>query len=309
MSPMARDAVLVFGSLNMDLVARVPRMPAPGETLSGHGFLANPGGKGANQAVACARQGARVAMVGRVGDDLFAAQLRDSLAAQGVDAQGVATAAGHPTGVALILVDDAGQNCIAVIPGANAQLQAGDADVLGPALAGAGLLLLQLEVPVPAVLRAAQLAREHGCRVLLNPAPVQPLPQALWPLVDILVVNETEASMYSGLPAVAAGNAEEAARLLRGRGPGLVLVTLGAEGVAWADADGTGRLPAPRVRAVDTTAAGDTFIGALAARLVAGRPVRESIAEAIRAAAICVTRPGAQAAMPTRAEVESFRGN
>jgi ribokinase len=303
---MAREQVLVFGSLNMDLVGRVPRMPAPGETLTGHGFLSNPGGKGANQAVACARQGARVAMAGRLGDDGFAAELRESLASQGVDAAGVRTAKGEPTGVALILVDDAAQNCIAVIPGANGSVGVEDADALRPALERSALLLLQLEVPMPAVLRAATLAREAGCRVLLNPAPAQPLPEALWPLLDLLVLNETEAAMYCGVPQVAATDAERVAAQLRERGPGLVLLTLGAEGVAWADAEGTGRMPAPRVQAVDTTAAGDTFIGAFAARFIEGAALRDAVAHAMRAAAICVTRAGAQAAMPTREETERF---
>ncbi|WP_309246661.1 PfkB family carbohydrate kinase [Ramlibacter montanisoli] len=151
-----RRKVVVFGSLNMDLVARVPRMPEPGETLMGHGFLSNPGGKGANQAVACARQGARVEMVGRVGNDGFAAELRAALAAQGVAADGVATAEGQGTGVAMIMVDDGAQNCIAVIPGANAAVGIADAQALRPRLQDASLLLLQLEVPMEAVVRAAE---------------------------------------------------------------------------------------------------------------------------------------------------------
>jgi ribokinase len=301
-----RSQVVVFGSLNMDLVARVPRMPEAGETLTGHGFLANPGGKGANQAVACARQGARVRMVGRLGDDGFAAELRAALAAQEVDAAGVLTTPGQGTGVAMIMVDDRAQNCIAVIPGANACVAAGDAESLRPRLRDAAMLLLQLEVPMASVVRAAAVAREAGCSVLLNPAPAQALPSELWPLLDLLVVNETEARMLAGLASVTRDNAGEAAALLRRRGPRDVLVTLGEHGVAWASADGTQHFDALRVRAVDTTAAGDTFIGALAALLVEGRSMPEAVRHAIRAAAICVTRPGAQASMPTRAEVEAF---
>jgi ribokinase len=302
----ARGQVLVFGSLNMDLVGRVPRMPAPGETLTGHAFFSNPGGKGANQAVACARQGARVAMAGCVGEDGFAAALRGALAADGVDVSAVRSASGTATGVALILVDDAAQNCIAVIPGANGQAGVADAEALRGALHESALLLLQLEVPLVAVMRAAALAREAGCQVLLNPAPAQPLPQALWPLLDVLVLNETEAAMYCGLAQVPAAEAEAVAQRLRARGPALVLLTLGADGVAWADASGTGRMAPPRVQAVDTTAAGDTFIGAFAARRVEGAALRDALAHALRAAAICVTRAGAQAAMPTREEVERF---
>ena len=299
----ARRQVVVFGSLNMDLVVRVPRMPAAGETLTGHAFLSNPGGKGANQAVACARQGAAVAMVGRVGADAGGEDLREGRVAEGIDAEGVGTATGEGTGVAAILVDDAAQNCIAVVPGANAQVTPADAEALRPVLEQAALLLLQLEVPMASVLRAAEVARASGCAVLLNPAPAQALPAALWPLVDILVLNETEARMLSGLASVDVGNAAEAAALLARRGPREVIVTLGADGVVWHSPLGMQRFAARKVKAVDTTAAGDTFIGALAALRVEGLPMEESLAHAIRAAAICVTRPGAQASMPTRAEV------
>jgi ribokinase len=307
-APAVRSGVVVFGSLNMDLVARVPRMPEPGETLAGHGFLSNPGGKGANQAVACARQGARVEMVGRVGDDGFAAELRAELARQGVTADGVGTAPGSSTGVAMIMVDDGAQNCIAVIPGANALVDAVDAQALRARLQGAAMLLLQLEVPMAAVARAAAEAREAGCKVLLNPAPARALPSALWPLLDILVVNENEARLLSGLPEVTRENAARAAAVLRARGPGDVLVTLGVQGVVWSSAGGTQHFDAVPVRAVDTTAAGDTFIGALAALLVEGRSMEEAIRHAIRAAALCVTRPGAQASMPSRREVDAFAG-
>lgn len=302
---MSRE-VVVFGSLNMDLVARVPRMPAPGETLAAHGFLANPGGKGANQAVAAARQGASVAMAGRVGDDGFGAELRQALRTQGVDDAGVVGTSGTSTGVAMILVDDAAQNCIAVVPGANGLIDARDAESLGDSLQGAAWLLLQLEVPLPAVLRAAQVARAQGCRVLLNPAPAQALPDALWPLVDLLVLNESEAQLLASLPQVDAKNAAETAALLAARGPREVVLTLGADGLVWHSPGGSQRLPARRVQAVDTTAAGDTFIGALAARLVQGADMEAALRHATKAAAICVTRPGAQASMPTRAETEAF---
>jgi ribokinase len=301
-----RQKVVVFGSLNMDLVVRVPRMPQPGETLSAHGFLSNPGGKGANQAVACARQGGRVVMVGRVGDDGFGGQLRTALVAQGVNAAGVATTPGVSSGVAMIMVDDAAQNCIAVVAGANASVGIEDADALREWLADAGLLLLQLEVPMTSVLKAAAGAKEAGCTVLLNPAPAQALPDALWPLLDILVLNETEAQLLSGLALVDLHNAVDAAMLLRRRGPRDVIVTLGEQGVVWVSAVGVRHFKAHKVEAVDTTAAGDTFIGALAALLVEGRSMEEALAHAIRAAAICVTRAGAQASMPSREEAERF---
>jgi ribokinase len=299
-----RSQVVVFGSLNMDLVVRVGRMPQPGETLSAHGFLTNPGGKGANQAVACARQGASVRMVGRVGDDGFGAQLRAAIIGQGVDAGAVAQTPGVSTGVAMIMVDDSGQNCIAVVPGANASVGNEDTQALRDRLTDAGLLLLQLEVPMASVLQAATVARQSGCMVLLNPAPAQVLPEPLWPLLDILVLNETEAGLLCGLATVGASNAAAAAALLLRRGPRQVIVTLGEQGVVWASPDGIRHLPAFRVKAVDTTAAGDTFIGALAALLVEGRAMEEALCHAIRAAAICVTRVGAQASMPSRQEVD-----
>ena len=299
-----RAGVVVFGSLNMDLVVRVPRMPEAGETLTGRSFLANPGGKGANQAVACARMGGRVAMAGRVGDDGFGQELRAALAVQGVDAQAVATTPGCSTGVATILVDDAAQNCIAVVPGANGQAGEADAQGLRARLEQAALLLLQLEVPMAAVVRAAATARAAGCRVVLNPAPAQELPEALWPLVDLLVLNETEARMLSGLASVDEHNAGEAAALLARRGPGDVIVTLGEHGVVWVSAAGERKFPAHKVQAVDTTAAGDTFIGALAALLTEGAGMEDALRHALAAAALCVTRPGAQASMPNRAEVE-----
>ena len=303
---LVRRHVVVFGSLNMDMVVRVPRMPQAGETLSGRGFFSNPGGKGANQAVACARQGGQVRMVGRVGDDVFGSQLRAAVLAQGVDVERVTTSADASTGVAMVMVDDTAQSCIAVVPGANASVSVADAEALRDWLPEAGLLLLQLEVPIAAVERAALMAREGGCTVLLNPAPAQALPEAVWPLVDILVLNETEAQLLSGMPMVDTSNAGHAAALLLRRGPRHVVVTLGAQGVVWGSAAGTWHLAAHKVQAVDTTAAGDTFIGALGALLVEGRTMEQALAHAIRAAAICVTRAGAQASMPLREEVESW---
>lgn len=301
-----RNRVVVFGSLNMDLVVRVPQMPRPGETLAGYDFLSNPGGKGANQAVACRRQGAHVEMVGRVGDDSFGQQVLAALQTEEVQLQGVAVVAGQTTGVAMIMVDDHAQNCIAVVPGANSQLEEHDAEALRSWLGDAAMLLLQLEVPVPAVVRAALVARQVGCQVLLNPAPAQALPEVLWPLIDILVVNETEAAMLAGVPRVARENASEVAALLLQRGPREVIITLGESGVVWACIGSVQTYDAVPVHPVDTTAAGDTFIGALAAMLVEGHAMGQAVSHAVHAAALCVTRPGAQASMPSRAEVERF---
>ena len=300
-----RSKVVVFGSLNMDLVVRVPRMPEAGETLSGHAFITNPGGKGANQAVACARQGARVDMAGRVGNDAFGAELRAALQADGIDHQGVVTT-GTSTGVAMIMVDDAAQNCIAIVPGANASVGLEDAEALRGKLADARMLVLQFEVPMEPLVRGAAIARELGCTVMLNPAPARPLPDELWPLVDVLVLNEIEARLLSELPSVNANNAANAAAVLLQRGPQHVIITLGAQGVVWASAGTVRHFDAVQVTAVDTTAAGDTFIGALSALLVEGATMEAALRHAIRAAAICVTRPGAQASIPTRAEVDTL---
>jgi ribokinase len=283
--------IVVFGSMNMDLMVRVARAPRGGETLQGRSFLANPGGKGANQAVACARQGARVAMVGCVGDDGFGKTLRNALAADGIDVAHVRTA-GESTGVAVVMVDDEGENRITVVPGANELLKA-DAE----ALAGK-YLLLQCEVPMPEVVSAARTMRAKGATVVMNPAPVCKLPDELWSLVDILVVNEIEAAELSGLPVAAPASAAAAATSLRRRGPSATIVTLGNQGVLVADEAGCRHFPALAVKVVDTTAAGDTFIGAMCAARAAGLSMDAAVTRGIQAATICVTRAGAQASIP-----------
>lgn len=300
-----RAEVLVFGSLNMDLAVRVPRVPEAGETLQARSLLQTPGGKGANQAVACARLGAKVAMVGRVGDDAFGLALKAALEADGVDTGAVATDAA-PTGVALIMVDDGAQNRIALVPGANASVSVEDARQLRPLLEHANLVSLQLEVPMPAVCEAAAQARASGCTVLLNPAPARPLPDALWKLVDILVLNETEAALLGGLEVRDIAGAAQAAELLRRRGPAQVILTLGSQGAVVASAEGCRHFAALSVQAIDTTAAGDTFIGALCAALAQGAGLDVGISLGIQAAAVCVTREGAQISMPHRDELAAM---
>ena len=296
--------IVVAGSLNMDLVMRLPRVPGPGETLSGHDFSTVPGGKGANQAVACARMGAPVAMVGRVGADANGRTLLDALKTDAIDGTQVAALDGVSTGVAIILVEDDGQNRIALAAGANGRLDEGAIDVAGPTIERAAMLVMQLEVPMPAVLRAARRARAAGVPVLLNAAPVAALPDALWALVDTLVVNETEAAALAALPADNPRDAQIAAAALCARGPARVIVTLGANGVvAYECALGGRHWPAHRVDVVDTTAAGDTFIGALCAALREGAPLVDAIALGQAASALCVTRPGAQPSIPYRGEL------
>lgn len=301
----ATPEVVVFGSLNMDLVLRVPRVPGAGETLHARSFMSNPGGKGANQAVACARQGARVAMVGRVGDDAFGLALKASLEADGVDARHVATDAAS-TGVALIMVDDGAQNRIALSRGANASVGSQDIGRLRSALATARIVSLQLEVPMAAVCEAAAIAHAAGRTVVLNPAPAQLLPDTLWPLVSILVLNETEAAMLSGVTVHDTASAARAAVALQQRGPAHVILTMGADGVVVANSEDSRHFEALSVRTVDTTAAGDTFIGALCAALARKEPIDAGIALGIQAAALSVTKPGAQVSMPHRQDLAAL---
>ncbi|QNP62802.1 ribokinase [Streptomyces genisteinicus] len=290
--------IVVLGSTNMDLVAYVARPPKRGETVTGREFTTVPGGKGANQAVAAARAGGDVTMIGAVGTDEFGAVLRHTLEASGVDTDLLRTADG-PSGTAHIVVDDEGGNSIVVVPGANGTVTAlapGDEAVI----ATADLLLLQLELPQGAVLDGALAGRRHGVRTVLTPSPVRPLPPELLAAVDLLVPNEHEAAALTGI----ADPHEAAAALLRSVPE--VVVTLGSAGALHA-ARGTAPLtvPAPRVTAVDTTAAGDTFVGTLAVALAEGRPVEQALAWASAAAALSVQRPGASTSMPYRPEIDA----
>ncbi|HXE22864.1 MAG TPA: ribokinase [Rhodoferax sp.] len=299
-----RPRIVVLGSLNMDLVLRVPHAPEAGETLNGRSMATVPGGKGGNQAVSCARQGAAVSLLGRVGADDYGRALRNALTQDGIDHTGVQTDAQEPTGVALVMVDDAAQNRIVFIAGANAGVEV---DACNPDLAqrlrGAAFLVAQFETPLAQVVAAAVLAHRVGCKVLLNPSPAQALPAALWPLLDTLVVNEIEARLLSGLAADTPTQAAAAARALRERGVARVVVTLGADGAVAADALGCCHHPALAVKAVDTTAAGDTFLGALAVTLANGQGFDAAVRHGIRAAALCVTKVGAQPSIPDRSAV------
>ncbi|MFB6819550.1 ribokinase [Streptomyces sp. NPDC056347] len=290
--------IAVLGSTNMDLVAYTERAPRLGETVTGREFRTVPGGKGANQAVAAARAGGDVLMIGAVGDDPYGDLLRAGLERSGVDTGLLHTVEG-PSGTAHIVVDGTGANAIVVIPGAN-----GTVTALGPgemaAIAGAELLLLQLELPLSAVIEGARTAHAQGVRTILTPSPVQPLPPELLDCVDLLVPNEHEAAELSGFT-----DPRAAAQHLLGRVPAVV-ITLGARGCLYA-ARGTDpvRFPAPEVTAVDTTGAGDTFVGTLAVALAERRPVPKALAWAASAAALCVQRPGASASMPYRTEIEA----
>jgi ribokinase len=301
--------VVVVGSLNMDLVVRAPRLPVPGETLLGGGFATVPGGKGANQAVAAARLGARTAMIGCVGDDAFGRQLRSGLEADHIDVSAVRTVPGRSSGVALIVVDDGGRNGIVVVSGANAELSPEDIDRQSRLIAGAHVVTLQLETPLGTVERAARAAKQQGKIVVLNPAPAQPLPPAVIQCADFLVPNEIEAAILTGLRVESIDSATEVARRLRIQGAANVLVTLGERGVVAVTDAGVQHFPARRVQAVDSTGAGDTFIGGFSAALAAGRSVTDAIAFAQAAAAISVTRPGAQPSIPFAHEVTATAGH
>ena len=300
-------AVVVFGSINMDLVVRTPRLPAPGETLTGYTFFTAPGGKGANQAVACARLGAPTRMVGRVGDDLFGAQLRASLRSFGVQDDGVLTTPG-PSGVALIAVDDTAENTIVIVPGANGAVSIADIPRLERALDGARALLLQLEVPIATVVAAARAARARGVTVILDPAPALPLPDELYALADVMTPNESEAATLTGIPVDDERSAAAAAHTLLARGARTVIIKLGARGALVADANGERLWTAFAVTPVDTVAAGDAFNGGLAVALSEGRSFDEALRWGLAAGALSVTKTGAQSSMPDREEVLKLLG-
>ncbi|WP_018680158.1 ribokinase [Actinokineospora enzanensis] len=263
--------VTVVGSLNLDRTIRVATHPKPGETVLGSGLTERPGGKGANQAVAAARAGAPVRMIGRVGDDPAGRRYRDALRHHDIDTSAVLLTPGHPTGTAHITVDDHGENTITVVPGANAALTPHDVTQAAAAIRTAAVLLLQLETPLPAVLQAAHLAAEAGVRIILNASPATTLPDELIQAADLLIVNEHESRF---LPTTARS----------------VCVTLGARGAQW----GEDISRPPRVEAIDTTGAGDSFAGTLAAHLAAGTPAPDALQAAVRAAATATTWPGAQ---------------
>ncbi|MCX5370605.1 ribokinase [Streptomyces sp. NBC_00103] len=290
--------IVVLGSTNMDLVAYVEKPPQRGETVTGREFRTIPGGKGANQAVAAAHAGGTVSMIGAVGNDAFGTRLRSTLEHSGVNTDHLRTVE-SPSGTAHIVVDDEGGNAIVVVPGAN-----GTVDHLVPGdevlISSADALLLQLEVPLAAVVASARAARAHGVRTILTPAPAQPLPPELLAATDLLVPNEHEAATLTGRT-----DPREAATALLDSVPEVV-ITLGASGSLYATRGAQPlTVPAPRVTAVDSTGAGDTFVGALAVALGEGRPVREALAWASAAAALSVQRPGASASMPYRSEIET----
>ena len=306
-----RPAIVVLGSLNMDFVVRVAHLPAAGETVLGHSFVTLPGGKGANQACAAGRAGSTnvtVKMLGRVGYDVFGDQLKASLAAAGVDVSGVQATQEQPTGVALIWVDAQGQNSIVVASGANHAVRLDDVPAMRATFRGAAFALFQLETPLLAVGGALIMAREEGVKTILDPAPAQPLSDPILSQVDILTPNESEALTLLGRPPqrVAVEDAPALAAALLKLGPAAVILKLGDRGCFYSDGQTALHQQAFKVPAVDTTAAGDTFNGALAVALAQNPDIKQALRFASAAAALSVTRVGAQASIPELSEIEYF---
>jgi ribokinase len=300
-------SVIVFGSINIDLVARTPRLPAAGETLTGHAFEMIPGGKGANQAVAVARLGISTIMVGRVGNDSFGQTLLQGLKTDAVGCEQVIVDASTHSGVAVIAVDDNSENNIIVIPGANGQIAAADVERLGSVLPLAQVLLLQLEIPLPAVISAAQAAQQAGVKVILDPAPAQSdLPADLYAAVDIITPNQVEASQLVGFPVQDLETAHQAALILQQRGVQTAIIKLGKLGALCLSESETFQVASFPVQAVDTVAAGDAFNGGLAAGLAAGLPLAQAATQAAAVAALAVTKAGAQPSLPTREALTAF---
>jgi ribokinase len=300
--------VVVVGSSNVDLLMKMPRLPKVGETVTGGVFAQVFGGKGANQAVGAARAGGEVAFVGCVGDDAYGGQVIESLKADGIDTRFVFEEKGVASGTALIMVGADGRNCIAVAPGANDRLTPAHVDRAREALAGAAVIGTLCEIPPETVDRVIALGAELGKPVMLNLAPARAVSDASLARLACLAVNETEAEFLTGLPVESESDVGKVAEALRARGPGTVVVTLGARG-AYVAAEGVRALvPGFPVAAVDTTAAGDVHCGALAVALVEGRPLLEAVRFANAAAAISVTRLGAQPSAPARAEIDALLG-
>lgn len=297
------DSIIVIGSVNMDMVVKASHIPQPGETVLGGTFLMNPGGKGANQAIAAARLGGNVAFVGKVGDDVFGKQSVRLFDDEGVDTSGILLAHDVPSGVALITVDGQGENSIVVASGANAHLTPEDVEPVFQQYPNSRILLIQLETPMPTVEYAIQHARDRAMQIILNPAPVNLQASGILHLVDILTPNEREAALLSGVPVVDIESARQAAVWIQNQGVKHVILTLGKAGAVLLEGDEFYHIPAPEVEAVDTTAAGDVFNGALAVALAEGSNLKEAASFACRAAAAAVTKMGAQSSIPRREEV------
>jgi ribokinase len=302
-----KPSIAVVGSLNMDIVVTVDKLPAEGETLHGRGMSEVPGGKGANQAAAIGKLQTPVCMIGKVGADGNGSVLLRSLEGAGVDTSAVMVTSGAPTGIAVVTVDAAGHNHIIVVPGANGELSKDDIDSQRHAIEQCEIVVLQLEVPLETVAYTLRLAKELGKTTVLNPAPARKLDEDVLRYVDILIPNEHELQVIAELDRIDELSLAQSARHFMDKGVGTIIVTLGAEGCYYADRDKMALYPARKVKAVDTTAAGDSFIGGFVAGYLASRDADAAIRQAQIAAAITVTRHGAQSSLPTRQEVEAVQ--
>ncbi|QMW00953.1 ribokinase [Spirosoma foliorum] len=297
------NQILVVGSSNTDMVVKTQKLPAPGETVLGGTFLMNPGGKGANQAVGAARLGGQVTFVAKVGNDIFGQQAVAGFQQEGINTSYILTDTEHPSGVALINVDASGENCITVAPGSNAHLQANETDAALQTASADALVLLQLEIPLPTVEHVVKQAAQQGLRVILNPAPAQELPADLFQHLFLITPNETEAELFTGVRVTDLPTAKQAAQKLHEMGVSNVVITLGSKGAYFSTGTEDQLIETATVKAIDTTAAGDCFNGALTVGLAEGQSLPDAIAFACKAASISVTRMGAQASMPKREEV------
>lgn len=303
---MKTPLILVVGSSNTDMIIRVERIPKPGETLIGSQFQMVAGGKGANQAVAAARAGGRVAFVNRVGDDVFGSQTIPRLSEDGIDTANISIDPDSPSGVALIMVSSTGENSIAVAPGANGKLAPDDIQNARDCFKEANLLLVQLEVPMETVAAAVELAAENSVQVILNPAPANEIPSEVLEKVNIITPNETETELLTGIEVIDEQSARKAANALHHQGVDTVIITRGSEGAFVSDGNEAFSVPAFSQQVVDTTAAGDVFNGTLSVALVEGRPLREAVAFACAAAGISTTILGAQPSIPDRVKIDEL---
>lgn len=300
------NKILVIGSSNMDLVVQVPRCPAAGETLFGSSFTTNYGGKGANQAVAVARIGSGVTFMTKLGNDTFGQQMRQHFSEEGMDLTHILTDAESPTGTALITVEDKGENRIIVVPGANARLTENDVESLSAEINSCRFVLTQLEIPLPTVLHIAEMTSAAGKQLILNPAPARPLPDSLLQKVFLITPNETEAEILTGIRVSDAESARRAALWFREKGVQQIVITMGSQGAFVFTDDFQGMVPSYKVKAIDTTAAGDVFNGALTVALSEGKTTADAARFGCAASALAVMRPGAQSSIPTRTEIDAF---
>jgi ribokinase len=295
--------IVVIGSCNTDMVIKTDRLPTPGETVLGGTFLMNAGGKGANQAVTAARQGGQVTFISKTGNDVFGKQSVELYNAEGINTDFIFSDPKNPSGVALITVDSHGENCIVVASGANGSLSKADIESAREEIGRASFVLMQLEIPIETVEYAAEVARDKGVSVILNPAPARNLSEKLLKCLYVITPNEHEAEMLSGIKVTDWASAKKAADIISAKGVSNVVITMGAQGAFVKEADQYFTVEATRVIAIDTTAAGDSFSGSFCVGLAEGKTIKEAVQVATRVAAITVTRMGAQSSIPYRNEV------